>query len=95
MAPKVCHDLCEIISTPPPQLHCRTAFHIYILVHTKSKLPPTMDSQATITPSLDTVRDILAQSKASPHPPNLVPITASVPADLLTPTLAYLKIAAK
>lgn len=54
-----------------------------------------MESQATVSPSLETVKDVLAQSKGSPHPPNLVPIVASIPADLLTPTLAYLKIAEK
>ncbi|KAK2739723.1 anthranilate synthase component 1 [Onygenales sp. PD_40] len=51
--------------------------------------------QAIVQPTLEVVRDVLSQSKGSPHPPNLVPMTASVPADLLTPTVAYLKIAAK
>lgn len=44
---------------------------------------------------LETIRDVLTQSKGAPHAPNIVPLTASIPADLLTPTLAYLKIAAK
>ncbi|KAF3898755.1 Anthranilate synthase component I non-proteobacterial lineage [Trichophyton interdigitale] len=45
-------------------------------------------------PSLDVVKDVLAQSRGSPNPPNMVPVTASIPADLLTPTVAYLKISA-
>ncbi|KAK2744031.1 anthranilate synthase component 1 [Myotisia sp. PD_48] len=53
-----------------------------------------MAPKATVQPSIASVKDILAHSKSSPHPPNIVPITASIPADLLTPTLAYLKIAA-
>jgi anthranilate synthase component 1 len=54
-----------------------------------------MESQIPSNPSLERVRDVVAQSKNSPHPPNLVPITASIPADLLTPTVAYLKLAKK
>ncbi|EEP80566.1 anthranilate synthase component I [Uncinocarpus reesii 1704] len=54
-----------------------------------------MAPRATIQPPLDTVRDVLSQSKGAPHAPNMVPVSASIPADLLTPTLAYLKIAAK
>ncbi|KAL2009752.1 hypothetical protein VTN00DRAFT_5559 [Thermoascus crustaceus] len=53
-----------------------------------------MAPQATIVPSLETARDVLAQSKGSEFPPNLLPLSASIPADLLTPTLAYLKVAA-
>ncbi|KAI5300277.1 hypothetical protein KEM56_002577 [Ascosphaera pollenicola] len=49
-------------------------------------------TQTNITPSLATVRDICAKSKGAENAPNLVPLTASIPADLLTPTLAYLKI---
>ncbi|KAK2757666.1 anthranilate synthase component 1 [Arachnomyces sp. PD_36] len=49
---------------------------------------------ATIQPSLQKVRDVLAQSRGAEFPPNLVPLSAYIPADLLTPTLAYLKIAA-
>ncbi|KAK2802113.1 anthranilate synthase component 1 [Emmonsiellopsis sp. PD_5] len=54
-----------------------------------------MPPRTIVQPTLEVVRDVLSQSKASPHPPNLVPMTASVPADLLTPTVAYLKIAAR
>jgi anthranilate synthase component I len=48
-----------------------------------------------IQPSLEKVEEVLAQSKSSSHPPNLVPLCATIPADLLTPTLAYLRISAK
>ncbi|QSS51085.1 anthranilate synthase component I [Histoplasma capsulatum var. duboisii H88] len=51
-----------------------------------------MSPRVVIQPTLDVVKDVLAQSKGSPYPPNLVPLVASVPADLLTPTVAYLKI---
>ncbi|KAK2871558.1 anthranilate synthase component 1 [Arthroderma sp. PD_2] len=53
-----------------------------------------MVPRAAVQPSIDVVRDVLAQSKGSANPPNIVPVTASIPADLLTPTVAYLKIAA-
>lgn len=46
-------------------------------------------------PSLEAAKDVINNYKNSSYPPNLLPITASIPADLLTPTLAYLKIAAK
>ncbi|KAL4892608.1 ADC synthase [Aspergillus ambiguus] len=49
----------------------------------------------TIVPSLETAHDVVAQSRNASYPPNLLPLTASIPADLLTPTLAYLKIAEK
>ncbi|ODH13481.1 anthranilate synthase component I [Paracoccidioides brasiliensis] len=53
-----------------------------------------MAPRVIIQPSIEVVKDVLAQSKDAPHPPNLVPLMASVPADLLTPTLAYLKLSA-
>ena len=49
-------------------------------------------SQVAIQPTIEQVQDILSLSKSSSHPPNLVPLCASVPADLRPPTLAYLKI---
>lgn len=52
-------------------------------------------NQFTVTPSLETAREVVAKSAGSKYPPNLLPLTASIPADLLTPTVAYLKIAAK
>ena len=45
---------------------------------------------ANIQPSLDAVEKIL--NKFPENGPNIVPLCASLPADLLTPTLAYLKI---
>ncbi|KAJ5083125.1 hypothetical protein N7456_012552 [Penicillium angulare] len=45
------------------------------------------------TPSLETAREVISKSRNSQFAPNLLPVTASIPADLLTPNLAYLKIA--
>ncbi len=44
---------------------------------------------------MENVEEILSKSRSSSHPPNLVPLCATIPADLLTPTLAYLKISAE
>ncbi|GKZ21056.1 anthranilate synthase component 1 [Aspergillus brasiliensis] len=49
----------------------------------------------TVVPSLETASEVIAQSKNAKFPPNLLPLTTSISADLLTPTLAYLKIAEK
>ncbi|PYH91510.1 anthranilate synthase component I [Aspergillus ellipticus CBS 707.79] len=49
----------------------------------------------TIVPSLETASEVITQTRNSKFPPNLLPLTTSIPADLLTPTLAYLKIADK
>ena len=57
--------------------------------------PQANDLQTKILPTLETVQDVLALSKGSPKAPNIVPLCASMPADLLTPSLAYLKISAK
>jgi anthranilate synthase component 1 len=51
--------------------------------------------QAEIRPSLEVVEDLLSKSKSSKYPPNLVPLSAQISADLLTPTLAYLRVSAK
>jgi anthranilate synthase component I len=51
--------------------------------------------KAAIVPSLETARDVLAGSRDSPFPPNVLPLSATIPADLLTPTVAYLRIAEK
>ncbi|KAK5230685.1 anthranilate synthase component 1 [Exophiala xenobiotica] len=48
--------------------------------------------QAQIQPSLEEVTSILSRSKSSQFPPNLVPLCAQIPADLFTPTQAYLKV---
>ncbi|KEF57770.1 anthranilate synthase component I [Exophiala aquamarina CBS 119918] len=50
------------------------------------------DIQAQIQPSLEEVNSILAKSKSSQYPPNLVPLSAQIAADLFTPTQAYLKV---
>ncbi|KAJ5631015.1 uncharacterized protein N7484_011115 [Penicillium longicatenatum] len=47
----------------------------------------------TPVPSFETAREVISQSRNSKFAPNLLPVTASIPADLLTPTLAYLKLA--
>jgi anthranilate synthase component 1 len=52
-------------------------------------------TQITIVPSIETAKEVINQSRDSKFPPNLLPLTASIPADLLTPTLAYLKLAEK
>lgn len=52
-------------------------------------------TQVPSIPSLETAREVISKSRNSEFPPNLLPVTASIPADLLTPTLAYLKIAEK
>lgn len=48
-----------------------------------------------VRPTLDTVETVLNHSRSSQHSPNLVPLSASIPAELLTPTLAYLRISHK
>lgn len=50
---------------------------------------------ANVEPPLDVAREVVAKSQNSQYPPNVLPLTASIPADLLSPTVAYLKIAAK
>lgn len=52
-------------------------------------------NQISIQPTVENVEEILSKSRSSKHPPNLVPLCATIPADLLTPTLAYLKISAE
>lgn len=48
--------------------------------------------QAQIQPTLEEVTSILSKSKSSRYSPNLVPLCAQIPADLFTPTVAYLKV---
>lgn len=55
----------------------------------------TDNEQITVVPSLETASDVIARTRNTQYPPNLFPLTASIPADLLTPTLAYLKISEK
>ena len=47
-------------------------------------------TKAKIQPSLPAVKDILGKFKKDA--PNIVPLCASLPGDLLTPSAAYLKI---
>ena len=54
-----------------------------------------MAPKLKVQPSLEDAKIALSSLKASPNPPNLVPMCATIPADTLTPTLAYLKISAK
>ncbi|KAL9105471.1 MAG: hypothetical protein Q9227_009351 [Pyrenula ochraceoflavens] len=48
--------------------------------------------QLPVQPSINVVEQILSQCRNSKTPPNLVPVFASLPADFITPTLAYLKV---
>ncbi|KAJ5662437.1 uncharacterized protein N7477_010053 [Penicillium maclennaniae] len=54
-----------------------------------------MAASIACVPSLETAREVISKSRNAQFAPNLLPVTASIPADLLTPTLAYLKIAEK
>jgi anthranilate synthase component 1 len=49
-------------------------------------------NQEKFEPSLDAVREIIEKSAGKQNPPNLVPIFAEIPSDLITPSAAYLKI---
>lgn len=57
--------------------------------------PITNETQVNIQPSLEIIREVLSVSKNLPNAPNVVPLCATIPADFLTPTLAYVKISAK
>ncbi|PCH02820.1 ADC synthase [Penicillium occitanis (nom. inval.)] len=50
---------------------------------------------ATVAPTIEVARDVIAKSRNTENPPNLLPLMTTIPAELLTPTLAYLRIAAK
>ena len=54
-----------------------------------------MPDQLNVQPSLETIQQVLEDAEGITDPPNIVPICATIPADILTPTLAYLKISAK
>ena len=54
-----------------------------------------MARKIKIQPSLEEVENVISSLKAHPRPPNIVPICTTIPADTLTPILAYLKISAK
>ena len=53
------------------------------------------EEQLQVQPSLETVKPLLSRFAETPDPPNLVPLCTSVPADILTPSLAYLKVSAR
>lgn len=67
----------------------------YIPYSNATIIPLTPIDQTTCTPSLATAQEVISKSRNSEFPPNLLPVTASISGDLLTPTLAYLKIAEK
>lgn len=48
-----------------------------------------------IVPSPEAAREVVANTRNSQYAPNLLPLTTSIAADLLTPTLAYLKVSEK
>ncbi|KAI9776207.1 MAG: anthranilate synthase component 1 [Geoglossum umbratile] len=52
-------------------------------------------ARVNIEPTLGTTREVLQKSLQFPNPPNLVPLCTTIPADLLTPSIAYLKICAQ
>ncbi|KAI9697183.1 MAG: hypothetical protein M1836_004747 [Candelina mexicana] len=54
-----------------------------------------MSPPVNIQPSLQKAQEVINSSVQSSKPANIVPLYASVPADLLTPSLAYLKVSAK
>ncbi|PYH84190.1 anthranilate synthase component 1 [Aspergillus uvarum CBS 121591] len=54
-----------------------------------------MAPSITIVPSLETAGEVIDSVRDSKFAPNLLPLVTSISADLLTPTLAYLKIAEK
>ena len=48
--------------------------------------------QVKLQPSLEQAQDAWSKTSGSPNPPNLIPLYATIPADLLTPTGAYLRL---
>ena len=52
----------------------------------------TDEKQLKFEPSLDVVREIIEGARGNPKAPNIIPICTTIPADILTPTLAYLKL---
>jgi len=62
----------------------------------KSGLSPMLlmaySTQAVVKPSFEDVGIILSKSKGAAYRPNVVPLCAQIPADLFTPTQAYLKV---
>ena len=48
-----------------------------------------------LQPTLDQVKKIVSDVKSISEPANLIPLCTSIPADILTPTLAFLKVSAR
>ncbi|KAH0562176.1 hypothetical protein GP486_003129 [Trichoglossum hirsutum] len=53
------------------------------------------EENIVIQPSVEAVKDIFSLCAKASHPPNLVPIFASIPAEFLTPSAVYLKLSAE
>ena len=51
--------------------------------------------QISMQPSLHEISSLLEKAQSLPHPPNLVPLCASISSEFLTPSAIYLKIAAR
>lgn len=51
-----------------------------------------MFALAKLQPTLEQAQDVLTKISTSCHPPNLIPLYATIPADLLTPSGAYLRV---
>lgn len=86
--------LCPIVKAAQHGTSGTVSAHLYspTLI---AKLLTRLMTQIASVPSLETAREVISKSRNSQFAPNLLPVTASIPADLLTPTLAYLKIAEK
>ncbi|KAF2433252.1 anthranilate synthase component I [Tothia fuscella] len=54
-----------------------------------------MAPSLVVQPSLEAIRNVLAEAVSSPNPPNLVPLCTSLSSEFLTPSAIYLKVAAK
>lgn len=53
-----------------------------------------MDQADVISPSLETVKDLLSKPQPGPKKANLIPLYGQITADIITPSAAYLKVAA-
>ncbi|MBE7180872.1 MAG: hypothetical protein INR71_06630 [Terriglobus roseus] len=49
----------------------------------------------SIQPSLPAVRDLLSAAGSQSNPPNLIPLSATLSAEFLTPASIYLKLTAR
>ncbi|KAG8531106.1 uncharacterized protein KY384_004463 [Bacidia gigantensis] len=54
-----------------------------------------MSPLSNVEPAIDVVYQVLKDARSIPTPPNVVPIWTTIPADILTPTSAYLKLSSK